>query len=217
VLGIRGRGGAFAEFLSLPAANLHRVPDEIDDETAVFVEPVAAACRILEQVAVTNATQAAVLGDGRLGQLIAQVLCTITEHVTLVGRHRQKRAVAESFGITTVDAGGTGLLEGFFELVVDTSGRPETLQQAVRLSRPRGTVVMKTTAHDEAPFTAWPVVVNEVTLVGSRCGPFATAIRLLAEGRVRTRPLVAGTYPLDAFEAAFDAARTALKVLLTVR
>jgi alcohol dehydrogenase len=216
VVGIRGRSGAFAELLSLPAVNLHRVPDGIDDETAVFVEPVAAACRVLEQVPVTNTTQAAVLGDGRLGQLIAQVLRTATEHVTLVGRHPHKLAIAESFGITTVDLGTTSLLEGFFDLVVDATGRAETLQRAIALTRPRGTVVMKTTAHGEAPFASWPAVVNEVTLVGSRCGPFATALSLLAEGRVRTRPLVTGTYPLDAFAAAFDAARGALKVLLAI-
>lgn len=216
VVGIRGRSGAFAERLSLPAVNLHRVPDEVDDETAVFVEPVAAACRILEQIPVLRTTQSAVLGDGRLGQLIAQVLRTATDHVTLVGRHPHKLAVAESLGITTVDAGTTSLLDGFFDVVVDATGRAETLQRAIALARPRGTVVMKTTAHGEAPLASWPAVVNEVTLVGSRCGPFATALSLLAEGRVRTRPLVAGTYPLAAFAAAFDAARAGLKVLLTL-
>lgn len=216
VVGIRGRSGAFAERLSLPAVNLHRVPDEIDDETAVFVEPVAAACRILEQVPMLRTTQAAVLGDGRLGQLIAQVLRTATDHVTLVGRHPHKLAIAESFGVTTVDPATTRLLDGYFDVVVDATGRANTLQRAIALARPRGTVVMKTTAHGEAPFAAWPAVVNEVTLVGSRCGPFATAIGHLAAGRVQTRPLVTGRYPLEAYAAAFAAARDGLKVLLTI-
>jgi threonine dehydrogenase-like Zn-dependent dehydrogenase len=216
VVGIHGRSGAFAELLSLPAVNLHRVPDEIDDETAVFVEPVAAACRILEQVAVTNTTQAAVLGDGRLGQLIAQVLRTATDHVTLVGRHAHKLATAESLGITAVDAGTTSLLDGFFDVVVDATGRAETLQRAIALARPRGTVVMKTTAHAESLFTSWPAVVNEVTLVGSRCGPFGEALKILDAGQVQTRPLVAGTYPLEAYSSAFDAARSALKVLFAI-
>jgi threonine dehydrogenase-like Zn-dependent dehydrogenase len=219
VVGIRGRGGAFAEFLSLPSANLHRVPDQLDNDTAVFVEPVAAACRILEQVPIAADTCVAVLGDGRLGLLIAQVLRTVTATVTVAGRHARKLDVARALGLDaahvdrlTADVTQTGR----FDLVVDATGRAETLTQAVALTRPRGTVVMKTTAHGEAPFTSWPAVVNEVTLIGSRCGPFARALTVLESGQVQTRPLVASAYQLDAHATAFTTARRALKALFRV-
>ena len=213
VLGIRGRAGAFAEYLSLPSANLHAVPDSIDDDAAVFVEPVAAACRILEQVQLTPSSRVAILGDGRMGLLVAQVLRAVSAHVIVVGRHHHKLAVARSLGLETAPADA---ITDRFDVVVDVTGRADGLQRALDLVRPRGTVVMKTTAHGEAPFTAWPVVVNEVTLVGSRCGPFATAIAHLASGAVDVRPLIAGVAPLDDYASAFDTARGALKVLFAI-
>jgi len=213
VVGIRGRSGAFAEYLSLPGANLHRVPDDVDNETAVFVEPVAAACRILEQAPLATNTRVGVLGDGRMGLIVAQVLRTVANRVTVIGRHEHKLDVARALGFATSHVEHA---EGDFDVVVDVTGRAEGLQQAVALARPRGTVVMKTTAHGAAPFASWPAVVHELTLTGSRCGPFAPAIAHLASGAVQVRPLIAHVAPLEGYERAFDVARSELKALLTI-
>jgi alcohol dehydrogenase len=213
VLGIVDRGGAFASVLSLPAENLHELPAALPDETGVFVEPTAAACEILTQVDVAPSAAVAVVGDGRLGLLIGQVLATTGATVTMVGRHEEKLALARGFGLD-VRMTGDELAPASFDITVDVTGRPEGLTRAMELVRPRGTVVMKSTFHGETPVTLWPAVVNEITLVGSRCGPFDTAIDLLARGSVRTAPLVTGTYALEDFESAFEAARTGLKVFL---
>ena len=213
VLGIRGHDGAFAEFVTLPAANLHAIPDSVDDRTAVFVEPVAAACRILEQTELGDRTNVAVLGDGRLGLLIAQVLRTRSSRVTLFGRHDEKLAVARSLGLSCVKADDGAGPANEFDLAVDATGRPEGLRRALELVRPRGTVIMKSTFHGEAPIATWPAVVNEVTLVGSRCGPFASAIELLASGAIQTAPLVSSTARLEDHAAAFARAKKAVKVL----
>ena len=180
VLGIRERAGSFAEYLSLPAANLHEVPDAVEDRAAVFVEPVAAACRILEQVAMQPKARLAVLGDGRMGILTAQVLRTVVPAVTLIGRHDRKLAVARSLGIATMRVDESGGHQ--FDIVVDATGRVDGLTAALTLVRPLGTIVLKSTTHGETAAALWPVVVHEVTVVGSRCGPFARAIDLLAGG-----------------------------------
>jgi threonine dehydrogenase-like Zn-dependent dehydrogenase len=209
VVGIRGRGGAFAEYLTLPATNLHAVPDAIDDDAAVFVEPVAAACRILEQVDVHTGSRIAVLGDGRLGILVAQVLQTRSANVTLFGRHSHKLNIARDLDIETrTDASGER-----YEIVVDATGRRDGLTHAIELVAPRGTIVLKSTFHGEAGTPLWPVVVHEVTIVGSRCGPFARAIDLIVSGRVRTHPLVSHRFALEEYANAFLAAREHLKVL----
>jgi threonine dehydrogenase-like Zn-dependent dehydrogenase len=213
VLGIRGRDGAFAEYVSLPSAKLHAIPDSLADDVAVFVEPTAAACRILEQVQLTDRSQVAVLGDGRMGLLAAQVVKTVTPHVIVFGRHDRKLAVARSLGLAAERADGA--TSSGFDVVVDVTGRPEGLQRAIDLARPRGSVVMKTTSHGAAPFTAWPAVVNEVTLVGSRCGPFVPAIALLASGAVRVDSLVSAVLPLDDHAQAFALAANAFKVIFT--
>lgn len=213
VLGIRDRDGAFAQYLSLPAANLHAVPDAVDSETAVFVEPVAAACRILEQVAIAPGTRVAVLGDGRMGLLAAQVLRTATDAVTIIGRHADKLDAARRLDLR---ARLDDRQDERFDVVVDVTGRPDGLPRALALTRPRGTVVMKTTAHGGAPFESWPAVVHEVTLVGSRCGPFEPALRCLASGAVQVRPLIADVMTLDEHARAFERARHALKVLFAI-
>jgi alcohol dehydrogenase len=213
VIGIRGRDGAFAEMLSIPASNLHELADGVSDEAAVFVEPVAAACRILDQVDVRPGSRVAVLGDGRMGLLTAQVLRTVAGDVTVIGRHDAKLAVARGLGLATAlhpEPPGNRA----FDIVVDVTGRPAGLQRALELVRPRGVVVLKSTFHGEAPIAPWPIVVDEVTIVGSRCGPFGPAIDLLASGAVSVMPLVSRVAALEEYQSAFDDARRMLKVLL---
>jgi threonine dehydrogenase-like Zn-dependent dehydrogenase len=213
VLGIRLQDGAFAEYLSLPAANLHAVPDAVDDDTAVFTEPVAAACRIFEQVAIDANAKVAIVGDGRMGLLVAQVLRTAAPRVTVFGRHDRKLAVARALGLTTAPAATDVPLPDRFDVVVDVTGRSEGLTRALAIVRPRGIVVLKSTFHGEAPVTTWPIVVDEVTLVGSRCGPFQPALDLLASGAVQVKPLIDRVAPLTDYETAFAEARRSLKVL----
>jgi threonine dehydrogenase-like Zn-dependent dehydrogenase len=216
VVGIRGRGGAFAEFLSLPGRNLHAVPDAVDDAVAVFTEPTAAACRMLEQVAIDDRTRVAVLGDGRMGLISALVLRTVTPEVTVLGRHDRKLEVARTLGLTSSLVDGA-VEHARFDVVVDATGRPEGLRRALELVRPRGTVVVKSTFHGEAALPSWPIVVNEVTLVGSRCGPFKPALALLASGAVAVEPLVSRLVALEDFESAFAEAQLALKVVFDLR
>ena len=197
VLGIRGHPGAHAEFLTLPEANLREVPSGVSDEEAVFVEPLAAACEILDQVSVPEGTRAAVLGPGKLGRLAAAVLRAAGADVTLLGRKTRARAAS-------------------FDLVVEATGSPAGMPRALALVRPRGTVVWKSTHHAPAKFDAAPLVVNEVTVVGSRCGRFEPALELLRTRRVDVRPLLSSEFPLgDAGRALRVAARPGvLKVLL---
>lgn len=216
VVGIRGRDGAFAEFLSLPSANLHPVPDSLDDLTAVFVEPTAAACRILEQLPIDRATRAAVLGDGRLGLLTAQVLRSAGAEVVLFGRHEEKLSLASSLGLRAECRMGSTRADRQFDVVVDATGRHQGLRDALTLVRPRGAIVAKSTVHGEAPLALWPIVVEEVTIVGSRCGPFRRAIDLLASGAVQVAPLVQRVARLEEFESAFADARRLAKVLFAM-
>jgi 2-desacetyl-2-hydroxyethyl bacteriochlorophyllide A dehydrogenase len=215
VVGIRGQGGAFAELLSLPAVNLHEVPAAIDDETAVLVEPTAAACRILEQVAIDERMRIAVLGDGRMGLLVAQVLKTAASGVTVLGRHPQKLTVARALGLEAASSDRDVSPAERYDMVVDVTGRPDGLHRALQLVKPRGTLVMKSTFHGEIALAPWPIVVDEITLVGSRCGPFERAIELLASGAVQVKPLIARIAPLAQFASAFSDARQMLKVLLS--
>jgi threonine dehydrogenase-like Zn-dependent dehydrogenase len=214
VMGIRGRSGAFAEYLSLPSANLHHVPDEVDDASAVFVEPVAAACRILEQVDIAANACVAVIGDGRLGNLAAQVLRTRARQLVLFGRHEPKLDVARRLGIDARVIGDA--VPTSYDVVVEATGRPDGLERALALVKPRGTVVLKSTCNGSTTLALWPVPVHEVSIVGSRCGPFAAALGLLAAGAVKTAPLVAGAFPLESYQDAFAMARRELKVLLKV-
>jgi threonine dehydrogenase-like Zn-dependent dehydrogenase len=215
VAGIRGRDGAFAEYLSLPSTNLHAVPASLDDVTAVFVEPTAAACRVVEQVAIESGTRAAVVGAGRLGLLVAQVLRVHGALVTLVIRSGSARSTATALGFETADAESATALARQFDVAVDATGRPAGFAAAVALVRPRGTLVVKSTFHGETPIAFSPLVVDEISVIGSRCGPFARAIELLDAGRVDVKPLLAGIYPLERFAEAFERAKQGLKVILT--
>ncbi|MFI5119353.1 MAG: alcohol dehydrogenase catalytic domain-containing protein [Thermoanaerobaculia bacterium] len=197
VLGIRGHAGAHAEWLTLPEVNLRLVPDGVTDEEAVFTEPLAAACEILDQVAVPPGTRVAVLGPGKLGRLAAAVLRNAGAEVTLLGRTTRARSAS-------------------FDLVVEATGSPDGIGRALSLVRPRGTIVWKSTHHGSARFDAAPLVVNEVTVVGSRCGRFEPALDLLASRRVDVTSLVSSIFPLaSAARALSEATRPGvLKVLL---
>lgn len=216
VLGIQGRDGAFAEYLLLPARNLHVVPDEIPDDAVVFVEPLAAAFRILEQITVRKDDSVIVLGDGKLGLLVAQVMRTKADRVALVGRHEKKLAIARQFGIETCLE--SDLPETKASVVVDCTGSRDGLRKALRLAEPEGTVVVKSTVAEESCFAAAPMVINEITVIGSRCGPFEPALEALRQQEIMVEPLVSGRFELDAgAEALKEAARPdALKVIIEV-
>ena len=203
VMGIINRPGAFAEFVALPATNLHEVPPEIPDKAAVFTEPLAAACEILEQMPILPDMRVAVLGDGRLGLLVAQVLRHAHAEVTVIGRHGDKLGLASGWGMSVVHAGEQPIADKSFTVVVEATGSPQGLEQALRIVEPRGTVVMKSTFHELARFDTAKLVVDEVTLLGSRCGDFPTAVDLLRGKHVKVDELVSRTFPLEAGLEAF--------------
>jgi alcohol dehydrogenase len=214
VLGISARSGTFAEYLTLPAANLHPVPDAVADLAAVFTEPVAAGCRVLDQVELGPNRSVAVLGDGRMGLLTAQVLVTTGAPVVLFGRHETRLALARELGLDARPTPAVPLAPADrFDVVVELTGRTDGLQHALDCVRTMGTIVLKTTAPGTPAMATWPIVVNEVTIVGSRCGPFLPALAMLASGAVKTAPLVEQVFPLEAFASAFDAAEHGLKVV----
>jgi threonine dehydrogenase-like Zn-dependent dehydrogenase len=213
-LGIGGRDGAFAEYLTLPIRNLHAVPDAIPDEAAVFTEPLAAACEIPQQVHVQPTDRVIVVGDGKLGLLCAQVLALTGCDLTVVGHHRAKLDILAQRGIQTVLEGDS--IETGADLVVEATGHPAGYATARRLIRPRGTIVLKSTYHGSIDADLTMTVVDEVTLVGSRCGPFGPALRLLEQGLVEVTPLIQARYPLSkAIEGFEHAGRPGtLKVLV---
>ena len=217
VLGIRARDGAFAEYLTLPSCNLHPVPDIVSDLAAVFVEPVAAACRILEQVSVGPAGRVAVMGDGRMGLLTGQVLAAAGAPVVLLGNHDDRLALARRMGIETRRSPASALAaQDRFDLIVEATGAADGLARALGLVRPRGTVVLKSTVHEPGTMATWPIVVDEITIVGSRCGPFVAALDLLARGAVKVDALVTCVTGLDDFERAFREAATGLKAVFSI-
>jgi threonine dehydrogenase-like Zn-dependent dehydrogenase len=220
VLGIVNHDGAFAEYLTLPLENLHAIPDSVSDEQAVFVEPLAAACEILEQVRVGDFREAAVLGDGKLAQLIARVLRTALPRVVMYGKYEPKLALARDARIQTKKVRGNASdvqhMKENYRLLVEATGSPVGLALAQHMTEPRGTLVLKSTFHRAAPVETWPIVVKELTVIGSRCGPFAKAIALLRSGQVDLRPLITRTFPLAETPKAIAFAQKSgvMKVLL---
>jgi threonine dehydrogenase-like Zn-dependent dehydrogenase len=218
VLGIHGRDGAFAEYLQLPAANLLPVPDEVPDERAVFTEPLAAACSVTERVRVELETRVAVVGDGKLGLLCAQVLkATTGAGVTLVGRHQTKLDIARARGVRVLKADELpASFERAFDVAVEATGSPSGLGTALKLLKPRGTLVLKSTFHGTTELNAATVVVDEISIVGSRCGRFHGALELLRRDAVEVDALVHGEFPLSEGPRAFERAAEpgVLKVLL---
>jgi alcohol dehydrogenase len=215
VLGIVNHPGAFREYLTLPERNLHALPDSLPTERAVFLEPLAAACEILDQVALPCAAEIAVLGDGKLGLLIALVLNAYGHRVRQFGRHPEKLQIASRAGIATEAAGGP-LPEMAYNWVVDATGSPEGLRQAVRMTRPRGTVILKSTLHGLIGVDTAPVIVNEITLVGSRCGRLEPALDLLNRNLIPVEEMISEQLPLAEAPRAFELAaqKGVLKVLL---
>jgi len=230
VLGNLDKGGLC--YLALPIENLHEVPNFVPDEQSVFVEPLAAACEIFEQIDAKQFRAAAVLGDGKLAQLIARVLKTKIPRVVMYGKHQAK---LDMVNVSPNGAGAklprgtrfeTKLLAGTdadlkkvkenFGLVVEATGSPTGLALAQQITEPRGTLVLKSTFHGATAVETWPIVVKEITVVGSRCGPFANALRLLRESKVDPRSLVTRTFPLDEAPAAIAYAqqKDVMKVLL---
>jgi alcohol dehydrogenase len=214
VLGIVRHPGAFRELLTLPVENLHVVPREVSTEQAVFVEPLAAACEILDQVKIPKGAAVAVLGDGKLGLLIAQALHAHGAEVHQYGRHREKLRISEAAGVSVESA--KKLPTAAYDWVVDSTGSTEGLKQAVSMTRPRGTLIMKSTVHGLVAIDTAPVIVNELTLVGSRCGRFEPALRLLRSGKVRVDDMISDLMPLEQAPQAFERAaqKGVLKVLL---
>lgn len=214
VLGIVARDGAFATHLRLPIRNLHAVPDSLADEAAVFVEPTAAALEIQQQVSVSPADRVVVIGAGKLGHLVAQTLAVTGCSLLVAGRSPRPLALLAARGIATATV--SALEPRAADLVVECTGHPDGLELARRAVRPRGTIVLKSTYHGKAEVDLARFVVDEITLVGSRCGPFPPALALLASGRVDPRPLVEARYPLAEAVRAFDHAGRAgaLKVLV---
>src|SRR6266850_1843435 len=216
VLGIVGRDGAHAEYLQLPVANLLPVPSQIPDEHAVFTEPLAAACAIAERVSITKDTKVAVIGDGKLGLLTAQTLALTGARFLLIGKHPEKLRIAERRGIETATVKQAQKRKREFDVVVEASGASPGFALALDLLHPRGTLVLKSTFHGATEINAARVVVDEISIVGSRCGRFGPALDLLKKGAIELDSMISEEYPLSKAMFALDRAaqKGVLKVLL---
>lgn len=216
VLGIYDRDGAFAEYAVLPLENLHKVPDTITDDEAVFVEPLAAAYRILEQAPIASSDRVIILGDGKLGLLISQVLRGVHVDGLLLGKHRSKLDIVQEMGIRTALVGQyTGEKA---DMVVECTGTPEGFETALQLLRAEGTLILKSTYAESQNIDLAPVVIDEITVIGSRCGAFEPALAALTEKSVMVKPLISKIMPLDRGKEALACAASgeALKVLLRI-
>ncbi len=216
VLGIKNRDGAHAEFLTLPTRNLLQVPDQVSDIQAVFTEPLAAAFGITEQVSIEANTKVAVVGDGKLGNLCAQSLALKSRNVSMIGKHKEKLSIAAKRHIEGIMLENASKLNRQFDIVIEASGSKSGFDLALDLLKPRGKLVLKSTFHGEVKWSAWRVVVDEITIVGSRCGTFAPALDLLKTKAVDVESLISEEFNLnDGVNAMKQAAQKGvLKVLL---
>lgn len=214
VLGIINRNGAFAEYLVLPLANLHRVPEDVPDESAVFTEPLAAALEIQQQVSILPTDRVLVVGAGRLGQLAAWTLKQTGCDLTVVARHNRQKALLDQQGIRSIEEDKIPVRKS--DVVIEASGSPSGFELARRAVRPRGTIVLKSTYKGDLQANFSAIVVDEITLVGSRCGPFPPALRMLQSGLVEPTSLIDSRYPLSQGVHAFEQAAKSgvLKILL---
>ena len=224
VLGILGRDGAFREFLTLPENNLHQVPESISDDAAVFVEPIAAACEIMDQVSVKTAEKVAILGDGKLGLLVTMVLAQAKKEkefsgkLTLIGKHPKKMNLVQNLGVNLVERDSAIALGRTFDLIVEATGSPEGWALALSLLKPRGILILKSTFNNQMTFNTTPLVVDEITVIGSRCGRFKPALELLQEKKLDPTPLLQHALSLDEALKAFELAEhpEVLKVTLQI-
>ncbi len=216
VLGIMGRPGAMAEYVSVPVENVVPIPDSISDTRAVFIEPLAAALEILEQLPIGPNHTVLLIGDGKLALLIAHILASTGCRATMVGKYPDKLAKAKPLGLETLKL--EQFTDGAYDIVIEAAGKPSAFDTAVRNVKPRGTVVLKSTYADRLTIDAAPIVVNEVTLIGSRCGRFSEAIRFLEEHKPALEELISDQFPLSRAQEAFarSAEGGSLKVVLTV-
>ena len=217
VLGIDRRGGAHAEYLTLPPRNLFVVPDNVSDDQAIFTEPLAAAYGILEQITLNDEMRVAVIGDGKLGLLCALSLAPQSENISIIGKHKEKLAVAEAHnvrGILLSDVDES--MHRTFDVVVESSGSEAGFETALNLLKPRGKMVLKSTFNGKANVEMWRIVVDEITIVGSRCGRFAPALELLAQGNIKVESMISAEYPLEKGVEAMQKAteKGVLKVVL---
>jgi threonine dehydrogenase-like Zn-dependent dehydrogenase len=219
VLGIHGRSGAHAEFVSLPTRNLLEVPDNVRDEQAIFTEPLAAAFGITEQIEVFNDTRIAVIGDGKLGLLCAMSLALKSDNVAIIGKHSDKLILVEQRNIETILLQNiTPKLHRMFDVVVEASGSETGFETALNLLKPRGKMVLKSTFQGKTNLEMWRVVVDEITIVGSRCGRFAPALKLLADGKIDVESLISDEFSLSKGVEAMQKAteKGVMKVILTM-
>jgi threonine dehydrogenase-like Zn-dependent dehydrogenase len=218
VLGISGRDGAFAEYLVLPVANLLEVPEKITDEEAVFTEPLAAAFRITEQLQIRPSERILVLGDGKLGILVSLVLNLTQAELTLAGKYEQKLGIASAQGVRTAFVHELKIRKEY-DVVVDATGSADGFSLALNLVRPGGTIVLKSTIAGKWERDLSDLVIDEINVIGSRCGPFEPALRLLSKGMIKVRPMITGIFRFeeiyDAFEAAVE--KGSLKVMIDFR
>ncbi len=230
VLGIMNRDGAMAEFMTIPLNVLYAladvkpdgVADTVPDNEIVFVEPLAAAFQILEQMDFVAGERVLVMGDGKLGLLIALVLREYTRaEITLLGHHEDKMSIAGAKGVKTwlSSKGNPPDSDDPYDYVIEATGTAEGFQQALSLLRPRGAVILKSTVAQGAKLDLSPIVINELVVIGSRCGPFEPAIKALADKKIDVKPLISATYPIDEAEEAFKKAQEkgVLKVLLNCK
>lgn len=216
VLGIVTRNGAFAEYLTLPDSNLHVVPENVSDEAAVFVEPLAAALEVLEQVHVEPSTEVLIIGDGRLGLLLCMVLRLTGCSLTVVGKHPHKLSLFENYSAGAMLLDDIRNVSKKYDLVIEASGNPSGWITAIGLVKPRGTIVLKSTYHGDFRFNPAPLVINEISVIGSRCGQFEPALRLLSSGLVNPLPLITEVFKMDDAVKAFEKAThsEALKIII---
>ncbi len=216
VLGIKNRDGCFAERITLPLKNLHRISEHVSDSEAVLTEPLAAACEILEQVHIQPDHSVAIIGDGRLAQLILRVLVLTGCDLTLIGKHTEKLALAKLFGIKTYHH--NTVPDKKYNIIVEASGSQSGFTMASDLLEPRGTLILKSTYHQKTSINLSQCVIDEVTLTGSRCGKFNPAIRLLENKLINTKGLITHQFSLDEYDKAFESASTpnALKTIFRI-
>lgn len=218
VLGIHGRDGAHAEFLTLPVSNLLEVPENVSDEQAIFVEPLAAAFGIAEQIEIEPETRVAVVGDGKLGLLCAMSLALKSKNVRLIGKHREKLSVAAKRNIETILLADASKLNRTFDVAVEASGSESGFATALDLLTPRGKLILKSTFQGKTNLEMWRVVVDEITIVGSRCGRFAPALELLRDGKIDVASLISEEFSLAKGVEAMRRAgeKQVLKVVLSM-